>query len=1423
MFRKGKREDTAQRFTIKKFKFGAASVLIGTVFAVFAGAAQAETETSVAEGTMSTTLVSETEVSSTEVSTVETPVVAEEVVSEPVASSEETVASSEVATSSEEVSEESKLETSTSSSEETVKETKAEATTTAISASTSTSASVTTPSRVVATTYKVTYTDVETGVVIANGRSKSTATTTSLPVEETDKVTFEVTEKANMSLPELTGYKLAAGQAEVQVAIITYGDRNSRFINFNVVKEDVAAAGGNNDNETESAGFRAVIMPDNETDVDEVQDKGNFEELNKFSNKDGIVYVLNGDTGEIVEVDTTAGTEYYITSGMSQAAAGYDSLEALGQKYAAQFKEDTELTVNGVAFNGLGVTDDGTTLYMYMTADFSSNSRYQFYEKDRGVPLAILKMTAESRTWEVVSDYKQWDTANYPNANMPSYTMGAIDPTTGIYYIATAENTFNRNFSEVLPATNEEANAQKDQRDIVLRFWSYNPENSEFRNIGYIKTNANQYNGTDGHTTNGDIAFTDEGKMVIILRPTGAGNLAKTGESLQYIVESDVISAAARTGTKYTKIEGTLSAPFAVAGLTNGTGIDSDGVVYYSTSRSTIGKIVDNGDGTFTATDAIYTSSTTSTGLWSDLAAVTYRAKGTVRIFYQDTEGNKISENNKIVGKRGENYDATVPEVKPQEITTTDGKTYRIVRSEGTEIGKLKSEVIEVTHIYQEVKGSVVVNYVDESNTVLQESVTDTEETSTGTSYDTTDNKPTRLTKDGKTYELVRTEGNETGTVTEGRTEVTYVYREVKGSVVVNYVDESNTVLQESVTDTEETSTGTSYDTTDNKPTTLTKDGKTYELVRTEGNETGTVTEGRTEVTYVYREVKGSVVVNYVDESNTVLQEPVTDTEEASTGTSYDTTDNKLTRLTKDGKTYELVRTEGDETGTVTEGRTEVTYVYREVKGSVVVNYVDESNTVLQEPVTDTEEASTGTSYDTTDNKPTRLTKDGKTYELVRTEGNETGTVTEGRTDVTYVYREVVSPTPTGSVVVNYVDESNTVLQEPVTDTEEASTGTSYDTTDNKPTTLTKDGKTYELVRTEGDETGTVTEGRTEVTYVYREVVSPVKTSTTTSFVDENGTPLLPSEEGSQPSKDISGYKLVGSTTDEKGNVVHTYRKVVKTTTSFVDESGTPLLPSEEGSQPSKDISGYKLVSSTTDEKGNVVHTYRKVVKTTTSFVDESGTPLLPSEEGSQPSQAISEYKLVSSTTDEKGNVVHTYRKVVKTTTSFVDESGTPLLPSEEGNQPSKDISGYKLVSSITDEKGNVVHTYRKVVKTTTSFVDESGTPLLPSEEGSQPSQDISGYKLVSSTTDEKGNVIHTYRKVVKKEEPSVPTPSSPKASAKPTKSSEVKPAPATKTENRLEVLPNTGTENTATVSALGVGMILTALGLAGKRRRKEN
>ncbi|HEM6090171.1 TPA: peptidase, partial [Streptococcus suis] len=99
-----------------------------------------------------------------------------------------------------------------------------------------------------------------------------------------------------------------------------------------------------------------------------------------------------------------------------------------------------------------------------------------------------------------------------------------------------------------------------------------------------------------------------------------------------------------------------------------------------------------------------------------------------------------------------------------------------------------------------------------------------------------------------------------------------------------------------------ESSTGTPYDTKDNKPTTITtEDGKTYRLVPklTQGSETGEVVPGVTQVTYVYEEVKGDVVVEYYDTEGNLISglsdkgEAVdtkeVDTVPSSTGTAYNT------------------------------------------------------------------------------------------------------------------------------------------------------------------------------------------------------------------------------------------------------------------------------------------------------------------------------------------------------------------------------------------------------------------------------------------------------------------------------------------------------------------------------------------------------
>ncbi|HEL9630114.1 TPA: MucBP domain-containing protein, partial [Streptococcus suis] len=775
----------------------------------------------------------------------------------------------------------------------------------------------------------------------------------------------------------------------------------------------------------------------------------------------------------------------------------------------------------------------------------------------------------------------------------------------------------------------------------------------------------------------------------------------------------------------------------------------ADGTVYYykevrDTSAPTTGKVAE------TTTTVQYV----------------YEQAGDVIVHYIATDGTPISGvtntgavtastvDDTVNGKPGSTYDTS--DLRPTTITTDNGKTYELIPTAtiGNETGDVESgKTTEVTYVYKEVKGSVVVNYVTTDGTVIQAPVTDTPETSTGTGYDTTDNKPTTITTaDGKTYKLVPTltKGSETGDVVPGVTEVTYVYEEVKGDVVVNYVNTAGEVIASQVVDTKTTSTGTDYDTTDNKLAKITtEDGTVYyykEVDATSATETGKVVEGTTEITYVYEQA-GNVVVNYTLADGTVIKDPVNDETNQKPGTEYNTTDNKPeTITTTDGKVYKLVpaATIGNETGDVEAGKTiEVTYIYEEVKsdvvveyyntagdviaktvvdeddksvgtvyntdednkpekittedgtvyyykevkdssapttgkvaettttvqyvyekaGNVVVNYITEDGTVIKDPVKDEENAEPGKTYSTEDNKPeTITTEDGKTYELIPTAtiGKETGDVEAGKTtEVTYVYKEVK-----GSVVVNYVTTDGTVIQDPVTDTPETSTGTDYSTTDNKPKTITtKDGKTYKLVPslTQGSETGDVVPGVTEVTYVYEEVKGDV----VVNYVNTAGEVIAPQVVDTKTTSTGTDY-------DTKDN------KPAKITT----EDGTVYyykeVKADSAAETGDVVEGTTTVKYVYEQAGNVV----------VNYITEDGTVIKQPVNDETNAAPGSEYN----TTDNKPTTITT-------------EDGTTyeLVPSATiGTENGEVESGkttevtyvYRKVETPAAKTGNVVVEY---------------------------------------------------------------------------------------------------------------------------------
>ncbi|NQM39388.1 YSIRK-type signal peptide-containing protein, partial [Streptococcus suis] len=201
-------------------------------------------------------------------------------------------------------------------------------------------------------------------------------------------------------------------------------------------------------------------------------------------------------------------------------------------------------------------------------------------------------------------------------------------------------------------------------------------------------------------------------------------------------------------------------------------------------------------------------------------------------------------------------------------------------------------------------------------------------------------------------------------------------------------------------------------------------------------------------------------------------------------------------RTTLEGADAPMTETINAKTVTATDADiNEVVYFAENPKyGDVVVNYVNTDGKVIATPVVDTNDALVGTDYSTADQVPEKIIEDATGdvyyYKEIKPEDatKETGTVVEGTTEVTYVYEKA------GNVVVNYVTEDGTPIKTPVNDETNAKPGTEYNTTDNKPTEITgEDGSRYVLIpsKTIGSETGTVEGGKTtEITYVYKKVAN---------------------------------------------------------------------------------------------------------------------------------------------------------------------------------------------------------------------------------------------------------------------------------------------------------------------------------------------
>ncbi|GGE37879.1 MucBP domain-containing protein [Streptococcus himalayensis] len=571
-----------------------------------------------------------------------------------------------------------------------------------------------------------------------------------------------------------------------------------------------------------------------------------------------------------------------------------------------------------------------------------------------------------------------------------------------------------------------------------------------------------------------------------------------------------------------------------------------------------------------------------------------------------------------------------------KDIEDVNGVPYKLVGLADTSApagGKVEVGEKEVIYLYApiqdeviktEVKGSVAVRYVDketgleihDQNMVVTDGIVRTEtrtirryaekdgtikvlsdetvSTPTNATYDSSLKRLATIDANGATYYYVEADKPETATLEEGLTVITYKYlkptvvtQTVTGHVTVHYIiSGTTTVLKDPVetmentvvkTTTTETLPGkapvstdvnhtVNYNTVPLAPSILVKDDVEYVLVVTPENSTGKVVEGNTDVTYEYlpkiveekhEELKGSVVVHYVDEAGNPLlpnnnlvtdvlvkiidttvirnqNEPLVKKQEF---TSPYTAHREET-LVREGKTYQLVRVSdshkvgetdvvaseariGGETGNVQEGVTDVIYVYKLLETPKELPNQPESGTGETPPPTPSTPSyvpyvpTNPAKPDPKDPNPTIHIPEVPYDETPENPSDNPrlpevpGYIPVDPQDPTKPLSEdpnggYIPPTPAdpkqptaipylpaGSVTVHYETADGQVLKLPTLDTVKAPVGATYHTNENGqeiPAEIHLGKETYVLVGVkEGDhETGTIVKGNIDVTYIYK-------------------------------------------------------------------------------------------------------------------------------------------------------------------------------------------------------------------------------------------------------------------------------------------------------------------------------------------------
>ena len=273
---------------------------------------------------------------------------------------------------------------------------------------------------------------------------------------------------------------------------------------------------------------------------------------------------------------------------------------------------------------------------------------------------------------------------------------------------------------------------------------------------------------------------------------------------------------------------------------------------------------------------------------------------------------------------------------------------------------------------------------------------------------------------------------------------------------------------------------------------------------------------------------------------------------------------------------------------------------------------------------------------------------------------------------------------------------------------------------------------------------------------------------------DKDGNPLKPVD----PTDPSKGYVVPNIPTDPSQDTVINYvANKAKLVVKYVDENGKDLIPAEttegkvgdEYTTTGKVIPGYLLVRVDGDAKGKigkegsiVTYVYKPIGSWIPNIPGQPTNPIKYPNDPQDPTKPGSDKPVLPYVPG------HTP----------VDGNGQPLKPVDP-NDPTKgyispDIptnpgedTPINYIPNVTpngDQNGYTPQPKPQPEQVVTYYVDENGKDIAPSEKGAQAPKGISGYEYVTTTKDPNGNLVHHYKKVATPQ----PVPSTPETPEQP-------------------------------------------------------